>query len=390
VDIAFYTNTNGQDVTHASYSARRVFKKCEREFELTYIQGWGQREDRAATLFGKCIEAAIQYHEGCDRKPGTCVEKFAELWEQVKTVPHFEKLSYTAAEGDYAQLTVAGRDLSRLYEIMAPRLPISTHPKALFQQTWRKEIFPGTAYSGLDNKAIIDCLSFPKWDHPMLPKGEHDGREFVELIIDIKTAGADLATNLVGLDPQLGEYGWQGRIPLVAFLWLVKKSPELKKGSRVTLHEDIGGNGDRFDMMVLFALDGKATLGDTALYDQYDKEQRDVKGKALDAMKYRYTTYDTVVNCLPAQITKQRLQFAAARLSEQDLIDIGRTVAQTTVEQVRAHNEKFYPRNPGIRFPDQRCNFCAMRFICLNDPAGRDANLTQRGSEWLEGVEETD
>jgi hypothetical protein len=173
-------------------------------------------------------------------------------------------------------------------------------------------------------------------------------------------------------------------------LWLVKKSPELKKGSRVTLLKDLGGHRAGFEMVVLFAIDGKCTLGDTALYDEYDKEQRDVKGKALDALKYRYTTYTNVVNCLPADITKQRIQFACARLTEQDLIDIGRTVAQTTVEQVRANNEKFYPRNPGIRFPDQRCNFCSMRFICLNDPEGRDANLTQRGSEWLEGVEETE
>ena len=37
------------------------------------------------------------------------------------------------------------------------------------QQVMRKKLFPGTQYDKLENKAVYDILSFPRWDHPALP-----------------------------------------------------------------------------------------------------------------------------------------------------------------------------------------------------------------------------
>jgi hypothetical protein len=84
------------------------------------------------------------------------------------------------------------------------------------------------------------------------------------------------------------------------------------------------------------------------------------------------------------------LQFAAARLTEKDMDECGRSVAQTTVEMVRAHEQQFYEKQGGIRFPNEKCNYCSMRWICLNNPDERDKSLTKRGEEWLDGLQGDD
>jgi len=39
-----------------------------------------------------------------------------------------------------------------------------------------------------------------------------------------------------------------------------------------------------------------------------------------------------------------------------------------------------------VRFPNERCGFCSMRWICLNRPEERDKLLTKRGEEWLDSI----
>jgi hypothetical protein len=64
--------------------------------------------------------------------------------------------------------------------------------------------------------------------------------------------------------------------------------------------------------------------------------------------------------------------------------EVGRSVAQTTVEMVRAHEQDFYEKSPGVRFPNEKCGFCSMRHICLHRSEERDKLLTKRGEEWLD------
>lgn len=394
-----YKNVNGKDVTHASYSARSTFRHCPREFQLTRIDGWSDKSQRAAPLFGKCIEAGLQAYEESGRTSQKGVEVFIRLWEQVKQIPEFDKLVFTASEINWDVLMKTGTQMMRLYEIRVPSLPISTHPKALFQQELRKKIFPGTNLDKLENKAIIDILSFPRWDHSALPKIEQEPNAKItrELIIDVKTAGKDLATDLVMLDPQLAEYAWQLRVPDVAFLWFVKKSHELERRDKITLLDDAGVWHAGWEGTVLEVGKPDAT-GDFSLYVgpassmKYYEEYKDLRSKA------RAAKMDEVLGAALASgeacfvprgsVTKQRLQFAAARLTEQDMDDTGRSVAQTTVEMVRAHEQGFYEKQPGIRFPNEKCNFCSMRWICLNRPEERDTNLTRRGEEWLDGIQD--
>jgi hypothetical protein len=292
----------------------------------------------------------------------------------------------------------AGREMMRLYEIRAPFLPISRNPPALWQPVLRKKIFPGSQLDKLENKAIVDILSFPRWDHPLLPKIEQPGLPGIvtfdcrSLIIDMKTSGVDLDTRLVMLDPQLAEYAWMARIPDVAFLWFVKHGHELRKGSRVTLLETPKNTAfyAGFELLVVaLGEHNDVFLGDGAAVQAYTDTLKGIRGKAREAAEAAHLVSGVVsgklIHVQDSAITKQRLQFAAARFTEEDMNDIGRDVAQTTVEMVRANDEAYYPKLAGIRFPNQKCNFCSMRWICLNMPEERDKNLSRKGEEWLDG-----
>lgn len=334
MDAVLYTNIKGQPVTHSSYSSRQTFKKCPREFQLTRIQGWWDKGQRAAPLFGKCVEAGLQQFEESNRREGVGVATFERLWNEVKTLPDFGKLIFTDSEKDWDGLMRAGREMMLLYAARAAYLPISTNPKALFQQSLRKKIFPGTELDKLENKAVLDILSFPRADHPMLPPGEPTtGQLYRTLIIDVKTSGVDLNTELVMLDPQLAEYAWQARVPDIAFLWFVKKSHGVKKGSRVTLLETCGERYAGYEMIVLTTGEPDDTghtpvyVGEYKALDEYERAVKGLRGKARDAAESAYLAKameaGDVLSVPDTWLSKQRLQFGAARLTQADMDEIG-------------------------------------------------------------------
>jgi len=362
------------------------------------VHGWSDKSQRAAPLFGKCIEAGLQAYEESGRVHEAGVKLFRRLWEEVKLTPDFEHLIYTATETSWEQLLKSGEQLMQLYELKAPHLPIV---KPLFQQKIRKTLFPGTNLCMLENVAVLDILSFPPWHHPLLPPlpvvevpTELDAPR--ELIIDVKTAGKDFPTALVSLDPQLAEYAWQTRIPDVSFLWFVKCSHGFKRGSRIALLRAVGPWWAGWEGFVLDVSEDDAcaqalSIGSWDALQKYEAVVKGVRGKALTAAKQNSIDAGradgTIITVSPADVTKQRIQFAAARLTDADMDEVGRSVAQTTVEMVRAHEQDFYEKQPSVRFPSEKCGFCSMRFHCLHDSDGRDKNLTRRGEEWLDGVD---
>ena len=404
-----YRNSSGKGVTHSSYSSRQTFRHCPREFYLTRTEGWSDKEKRAAPLFGKAVEAGVQAYEESARQPGKGVEVFTRLWEAVKTTADYDKLIYTASEGDWDGLLRAGTDMMKLYAIRAPELPMQS-PR--FQQQVRKLIFPGTHLGNLENLAYFDVISYPPWDHPMLsqipPPSRQDAPGGVDepktglsttepvrpLIIDIKTSGMGLDPKFVALDPQLAEYAWMAGIPDVAFLWFVKHSHGFKKGTKVTLLKDWDDAhaGDQLYVLLEPKADDEFNpntvyLGDVDALRLFDEGVKGLRGKLLEAKKDEFRQAKFVFRVKPEMFTKQEMIFAAARITEEQMTEIGRDLAQTTVEMVRAHEEGYYPKLAGIRFPNQKCNFCSMRYICLGDSEGRDKNLTRRGEEWLDGAD---
>jgi PD-(D/E)XK nuclease superfamily protein len=416
-EVALYRNAKGNLVTHGSYSARETYRYCPRKFKLSRVDGWKSIEQRASALFGRCNEAAHQWFEECHREPGSGVVKFTQLWQQVAEGPDFSKLTYTESEVSWSGLMRAGQEMQKLYEIAAPKLPISVDPKPRFQVPLRKKIFPGTELDVLENVAYIDILSFPRWDHPALaPIADPNvigGMIHRPLIIDAKTSGVDLNTALIPLDPQLAEYSWQSRIPDVAFLWFVKHGHDIERRSRVTLLERVEGIAAGTELFVLGYDKPEKTkvkkgedvpspfvpvsneiirvyLGDAKAVNLYYDHVRGLSANSAAYKEAAHTFFQArfVISCQPNQITKQRLQFVAARLDEETINEVGRGVGQDTVEMVRAHNENFYRKTGGVRFPNNKCNFCEMRGICSGDAELRDSLLTRSGEEWFSGAEE--
>jgi len=389
--VRLYINAKGQDVDHGSYSARESYRYCPKQFELTRVQGYSQKEQRASAWFGKAIEAAIESFEGTGRRPHAAEEHFSETWKAVGGLKEAKDFTYTDSEGDWAGLLRAGVEMMTLYEIRAPYLPISTLPKARFQVPLRKTIFPNSPLQVLSNKAYIDVISYPEWNHPLLVRIPSHVSRVRPVIIDIKTAGVDLETDIVGLDPQLAEYAWQSRVRDVAFLWFVKRSHEIKKGSRITLLRAAEISGREFTVLGVEEKPGTLVyVARTAecvkrFEDMLDGFSSPTTNIAKAAKRGFFESDEDVLALPPALITKQRLQFGTARLSEQDVNEAGLALAQTTIEMVQATKTGVYPKTGGIRFPNQKCKFCAMRPICAGDSDARDRLLTRTGEEWLDG-----
>ncbi len=419
MSTVLYVNSDGKNVTHTSYSSRSTFKKCPREFQLTRIDGWSDKEQRAAPLFGRCIESGLTAYEESGRKEDAGVKMFQRLWEELKLMPEFDKLKYTVTEVDYDTLLKSGSELMKLYEFKALHLPIV---KPVFQQKIRKTIFPGTNLAVLENVAVLDILSFPPWNHKMLPKTavdmkcndcavrwscslEADGQPFSpcaehatrELIIDVKTSGKDFPVDLVALDPQLAEYAWQTRIPDVAFLWFVKTGRSLKRGSRISLLKKAGEFWPGWEGLVIDTgepdNEGRmwVYIGAPAALEEYEAIIKSLRGKVREAAEKdtldKLGAEGRIIAVSDLDVTRQKIQFAAARLTEADMDEVGRSVAQTTVEMVRAHEQDFYEKQPSVRFPSEKCGFCSMRWICLHRSEERDKLLTKRGEEWLDSID---
>lgn len=380
-----YALPDGKIKQSGSYSARKSFKHCKRQFQLTYVLGWRSKKLSAATYFGHKMEDAVRFHVESGGFGG--VLKFAELWHDVRSLPEFPKLEYTNVEESWENLLRCGVELMQLFEIRFPRLPMQN---ARFQVPLSKEVFPGTSYAGIRNTAILDiiCETYPH--HAMLPSLEIYPKEKRRLLIDIKTASKDLAEMYVSLDPQLIEYAWEdGTTRDVAFLWFVKKSHGMKCGSRVTLLTTAGRYVAGSELFVLDKDADHVWVATGDIQKAYDQATNGpdgytLKGKAAEVAAKKFLDNGQAVRIPSRILTKQRLQFAAAHLPEETVEEMGRLVGLTTVEMVVAHEEQFYPMEPGVRFPDEKCPHCDMRFICGRDSEGRDKFLTRIGEEWLD------
>lgn len=374
-----YALPNGDFKSSASYSARSKFKHCKRLFKLTYIDGWSQRRQGASLDFGKIVEAAVQHHTSNLGVGGR--DRFLVLWDDFKKSKDFDKKEYSNVEQSWENMRRIGDEWMQLFAIRFKSLPFALG--ARFQVPLRKKIFPGTSYDTLTNTAYLDILVD---NHPQFPGG---------LIIDCKTASKPLPEKLIMLDPQLVEYGWMYGTTWVGFLWFVKKSHGTKFGSRVTLLQDHGGlhAGDERFVLEKVSNTDSSWLGTQQEMDSYNalytgKDGKTITGKAAKGLSHAFFEMGNSVNVPNVIITKQIMQFATAKLPQQDLEEMGKMVGQVTIEMVVAHETGFYPMEPGLRFPAEKCVMCDMRHICSDDKEARDKFLTKDNEEWMDSFEE--
>lgn len=386
-----YIDSEGNERTRHSYSAGVEFDHCPYKYWLHRVMGWREKDSKAALLFGRALEDAVQFYHETGGKMGE--EEFIRLWSMCKDKP----LVYTKREVNWDSLMRAGREMMRLYALRQKFLPIPLN--TIFQRQFTKEVFPGhPKYGGIEFFAKLDMIANAPPDHPMLPKVEWKKEYglYRPVIVDMKTSGIDLdsTTGIVAEDMQLRQYAWvkptlYGWID-VAFLWFKKCPHGIKKGSSITLLAD----AERFAagaeaVIASVEKDGTAyVVGNDVMLEEMNKAQGRREDGSLDTKKEakERACLWREQNAVPVKqedITRQRLQFSAGIIDPKSAEDAGAIAADQIVRIVNAWESNRWPNTFGIRFPhdDRRDGY--FRAFVRKDNLFRDSMFEQKAEEDL-------
>ena len=390
-----YISSSGKPWRKHSYSAGNTFDQCPMKYYLQKIEGWKEKDNKAAFMFGRAVENAIQWYHEHDGNKQSTLNVFIEEW--AKQAANTE-LRYTAVEKDWASLYKAGLEMLKLYFIKQPSLPIPLGGQTLFQKEAKKEVFPNDPnYGEIEDAGKLDIIAYVDPNHPMLPKLDWKA-EFGPLrpvIIDIKTSGVDFpeAYGIAAYDTQLRRYSWLSGIRDVALLWFVKKSHNSQKGSSVTLLEDTRtlAAGQEAIVAQIDDNDNLVLVANESMIEMMEKAQGRKEDGKLDTTKAAKQRRDEWLSqyaeiVAPAVVTKQRLQFNAGYVSEQSANDAGEIAARQIINIVNAWQRRAYPNTFGIRFPHDDKNDPFFIAFVLGDEKYKELNFTKSNEESLDDL----
>src|SRR5271163_1011324 len=147
-----YIDAEGRERNRHSYSAGLEFDACPFRYWLHRVMGWREKDSKAALLFGRALEDAIQFYHQTGGRMGE--EEFIRLWTMCKD----KELTYTKKEVNWDSLMRAGREMMRLYIIRQPSLPVPMD--TIFQRQFTKEVFPGDPkFGGIEFFAKLDMIT---------------------------------------------------------------------------------------------------------------------------------------------------------------------------------------------------------------------------------------
>jgi PD-(D/E)XK nuclease superfamily len=184
-----------------SYTQIANYLRCPRSYRYRYLDGWREKETRAAMIFGRCFEKALEsYFCGDD-----CAATLYREWGAFRDVA-FE---YKKGESWDRLVHQGVQLLERFAQDNRIRIP---HPKQNLQIKVVRELPNGNQFL-----SYVDAI------------GELDG---LRCLIDWKTTTSRYSeepTGLLSLDPQLICYSWVTWISEVAFVVFVRKHhPEIQ------------------------------------------------------------------------------------------------------------------------------------------------------------------
>src|ERR1700752_144017 len=184
-----------------TYSFTQIsrYLRCPRSYRYHYLDGWREKETRAAMVFGRCFEAALgAYFRGED-----CGAALFSEWSAYRDTP----LEYKKGE-TWDRLVHQGIHLLERFA-QADRVRIRNPEQDL--QIKILQSLPGNS----EFVAYVDAI------------GEVDG---ASCLIDWKTTTSRYPEDpqgLLSLDPQLTCYSWMTGICAVALVVFVRKhAPE--------------------------------------------------------------------------------------------------------------------------------------------------------------------
>lgn len=372
-----YTNYKNYPVAAHSYSGGSEFADCPQKYDYNRRQGYKEKEQRASSAFGTALEAAVYWYHNNNLDLYNAIDEWKRLWLLEKD----KDLTYSEKDGDWESMYAQGEEMLRLYKVVLPSLPIK-NPK--FQINYKKELFPDTEYAGLQFTSFIDILSEVEWDHPALPPVTCPQNGQRQVIIDMKTSGVPYPSDprLSRLDPQLRSYAWGSGIETVAFLVFIKRSAVAEKGDTVTLLEsfrhDIHPPGS--ERFVLDASKNILTLVTEQVYADYKQAATGLKGNALKD-KVKEFAEQFGYEAAREETTKQRIQFLAAVIPEEDRLETGEMIGIQARQICDANIQNFFPKRPGVRFPNNHCTFCSYLGLCIGDEKMVEEKLIQIGTK---------
>jgi hypothetical protein len=191
----------GEAVMVYSYTQISQYLRCPRSYRYRYLDGWQEKETRAAMAFGRCFEKALgAYFCGAD-----CAVALFKEWEAFRDFP------YEYKKGDsWDRLVHQGVHLlERFVQDDRIRIP---NPKDNLQIKVARTLRGGGEFVG-----YIDAI------------GDLDGKR---CLMDWKTTTSRYSEDpkgLLSLDPQLTCYSWLTGISEVAMVVFVRKhAPEIQ------------------------------------------------------------------------------------------------------------------------------------------------------------------
>ena len=184
-----------------SFTQISQYLRCPRSYRYRYLDGWRERDTRAAMVFGRCFEKALAaYFEQRD-----CTAELFKEWEAFRDAP-FE---YRKGES-WDRLLHQGVHL--LEKFVREERVVVPHPQKNLQLKLLRTLAGGNEFV-----SYIDAI------------GELDGKH---CLIDWKTTTSRYSEEpegLLSLDPQLICYSWISGIPDVALVVFVRKQvPEIQ------------------------------------------------------------------------------------------------------------------------------------------------------------------
>ena len=385
-----YINSKGVPWRKHSYSAGRDFKQSPLKYKLRRIEGWKERDNKAAFKFGRAFESALQYFHENNFAPGSGIAEFIRLWEVHRTETD---LTFTKKEKDWPNLNRIGQEMLRLYEIRQPSLPLTAN--SVFQREYSKEVFPGDPnYGEIEDAGKIDLISYPCPDHPLLPKLDWKPEYGLvrPVIVDIKTSGVDYADikGEAAHDAQLRRYAWLSGIYTVAFLWFKKAGHRMSKGSSVTLLDSAEEFNAGDEAVVANVMkDGNVYIVRSDFFvEEMEKAQGRKKNEdgtegALDTTKDATARKElwlagNAVLVKPEQLTRQRLQWNCGMVSPEKADDAGYTAADQIVSIVNSWKRKHWPDTFEPRPGMMDCHDPYYVAFVRGDEMFRKANFTQK------------
>lgn len=423
-----YVNSQGYEVRSFSYSQGTVFHECAQKYKLQRLDGWNEIGTSAARLFGLALEAAIKtYHENnLDLEAG--LNHFIGEWTDIKELHTFERwaekndfsprakatlkrlgirgfragdhIKYTPSEGNWENLLQVGQEMLRLYHIRLPFSPIDLSAQPKFQIKYYKELFPGTDLSGIEFVAYIDMIAKDK-------NSLGDARFW-----DIKTSGAslDMTPGILALDQQIRSYAWITANPDGGMIYFQKQGRGLERGLEVSLLASAGEFKAGQSAVVIKYQDAEpAKPADPAKPRSKPKEAVPEetwivenesiiermffecgKGQTNDEKDARNLFIRENATLVDKNIlTRQKLHFVTAHISLSDQAEAARQIGQDVAAITYANSENFWPKQGGVRFPNNKCVSCVMRGICLDSQELRD-RLVHRADDAFDSAGDND